>query len=273
MAAKKPVVRERESNAIPIHGGSSSSWGDSSSARLMGIVVDANNGLAQQVAENRTDLMDILSVETLSEPTDDLGLTLPFLAVYYDRPDMLEYLHKRGVNLKNFCDPMEYGNPLYYAIHMRKIRMIILLDLLGCSVKEPCDALEVLPETHAERLDDQSVKDAIVYASAKEVRASILFYKHFLRVKYRKIYLKKLQSIPLLQRCVRGFFGRRISKHYKAIKRALIRRIMRKRNKAKKIAEGAELNSDDEDSIIDESNPDITHGHYLAERYTEDTVA
>lgn len=265
-------MRERESNIVPIHSASSSSWGDSGSARLMGIVVDANNGLAQQVAENRTDLMDILSTETLSEPVDDLGLTLPFLAVYYDRPDMLEYLHKRGVDLKKFCDPMEFGNPLYYAIHMRKIRMVILLDLLGCSVKEPCDALEVMPMTHAERLDDQYVKDAIVYASGKEVRACILFYKHFLRVKYRKIYLKKRRSIPLLQRCVRGFFGRRVGKHLRAIKRALIRRIMRKRTKAKKIAEGAELNSDDEDSVIDEDHPDITAGHYLSERYTEDTV-
>jgi hypothetical protein len=135
--------------------------------------MDANSGLAQQIAENKTDLMDILPDEDLQGPVDDLGLTLPFLAVYYDRPDMLDYLRKRGVDLRAPCDPMDFGNPMFYAIHLKKTRLILHLDILGCSVREPCDSLKVLPLAHVERLDDPFMKDAIHYAFGKEERARV----------------------------------------------------------------------------------------------------
>jgi hypothetical protein len=52
------------------------------------------------------------------ERTDDLGLSLPYLAVFYDRPDMLRYLRKRGFNLKKPCDPMGFGTPMFYAVYL-----------------------------------------------------------------------------------------------------------------------------------------------------------
>ena len=64
--------------------------------------------MAQQVIENRTDLLDILATEDLMR-TDDLGLSLPYVAIYNDRPQMLEYLHKRGVDMSLPCDPADYG--------------------------------------------------------------------------------------------------------------------------------------------------------------------
>lgn len=55
--------------------------------------------------------------------TDDLGLTLPFLAVYYDRPDMLKYLRKRGFDLSQPCDPMNFGNTMFYAISLGSFKL------------------------------------------------------------------------------------------------------------------------------------------------------
>ena len=246
-----------------VHRASSRTWGDSAAAQLCKIVVESNNGLAQQIAENKTDLMDILSLENLNEPVDDLGLTLPFLAVFYDRPEMLEYLWKRGVDMKAFCDPMEFGNPLFYAIHLRKVRLVLVLDIIGCSVREPCDSLGTLPVTYAERLDDPFLKEAIAYALGKEERARTLYLKNFLRSKMRRIYKKKLLAIPLLLRCMRGMLGRKVGRHLRNVRDTLYRRRERKKRVAQKQSDGIDLNSDDEDTIVDEDNPDITKGHWM----------
>jgi len=246
-----------------VHPASSRSWGDSAAAQLCRIVLEANSGLAEQVATNKTDLMEILSKEELSEPVDDLGMTLPFLAVFYDQPDMLEYLWKRGVNMKAFCDPMQFGNPLFYAIHLKKTRLILTLDIIGVSVREPCDALEGLPMTHAERLDDPFVKKAIEYAYGKEERARTLFLKHFLRSRERRRYKKKLVAIPLLLRCIRGMLGRKVGRFLRNVRDTLYRRRERAKRVAQKTEEGVDLDSDDEDTIIDEDNPDICKDHWM----------
>lgn len=246
-----------------VHPASSRSYSDSAPAQLCKIVVEANSGLAQQIAEGRTDLMDILPLEKLEGPMDDLGQTLPFLAVYHDKPDMLEYLKKRGVDISAPCDPMNFGNPMFYAIQMKRTRLILTLDILGCSAREPCDSLEVLPMTHAERLDDPFIKEALEYSFGKEERARVLFLKHFLRAKYRKIYLFKLKAIPLLLRCIRGMLGRKVGRFLRSVRDTLRRRRDRKKRVAEKLADGIDLDSDDEDSIIDEDYPDVTIGHWM----------
>ena len=246
-----------------VHPASSRSYNDSAPAQLCKIVVEANNGLAQQIAESRTDLMDILPLESLEGPIDDMGLTLPFLAVYHDKPDMLEYLKRRGVDITAPCDPMGFGNPMFYAIQLKRTRLILTLDILGCSSKEPCDCLGVLPATYADRLDDPFVKEALKYSFGKDERARVLYLKHFLRRKYRKIYLFKLKAIPLLLRCVRGMFGRKIGRLLRNVRDTLRRRRERKKRVQQKLADGIDLDSDDEDSIIDEDYPDITAGHWM----------
>ena len=114
----------------------------------------------------------------------------------YDRPDMIEYLKKRGIDITSFCDPMDYGNPLFYAIYYRKVNMIYILDLLGCSVRIPCDSIGTMAIDLAKRKDDQYCIEMITYCLGKEQRATTLVYKHFHRIKTRKHYLRKLAAIP-----------------------------------------------------------------------------
>lgn len=200
--------KKREMFKTGIHRASSQSWGDSSCARLCGIIVESNTGIAQQVLENRTDLLDLYSKAELLQP-DDLGISITFLAVYFDQPDILNYLKKRGVDLSAPCDPMSFGNPMFYALRLGKHRLIRVLDLLGCSVNNPCNDLKEKPVDIARRLNDQIAQDEIVMAQTKEIRAATLFRKNFLKLKYRKDYEFTLRMVLRLQKVIRGMLGRR----------------------------------------------------------------
>lgn len=199
--------------SFAIHPASSSSWGAEAAARLCKIILEHNTGTAQQIQENRNDLLDLLSVDQLKE-LDDLGLSLSFLCVYYDRPDMLGYLHNRGINLNESCDPIKFGNPMFYALSMNRHQIIVKLHDLGYSITNPCDTFNTLPLIHAYRIDDKILIELINNLAGRESRAWILWRKHFLRKKYTKIYAYiRIKGIPLLQRAIRGFFGRLCAKH------------------------------------------------------------
>lgn len=222
-----------------IHKASSESWGREACARLCQIVLEANTGVAQQIQESRTDLLDILTKEQLSEPCDDLGLTLPFLAVYYDRPEMLEYLHKRGVDLTAPCDPMLYGTPMFYAISLEKTRLIEQLDGYGCDLNKPCDAMSELPIAHAQRVDNPFITREVRRCAGKVERARVLLQKHVLRIRDRRRFLAMLKSIPLLQRVARGMLSRR--------RVSIIRAEQKKARRVAKMLANIELESDDDD--------------------------
>lgn len=192
-----------------IHKASSQSWGDSACARLCGIIMESNTGIPQQILENRTDLLDLYTKEQLQEP-DDLGLTIQFLCVQYDQPDMLRYLHQRGIDLNLPCDPMNFGNPMFYAVRMKKHRLIRVLDLLGCSVNQPCDSFKQTAGDHAHRIGDDFAKHEIHMAQTKEHRAALLFRKNFLKVKFRKLFRKKVTMAIRIQKIARALIGRRI---------------------------------------------------------------
>ena len=113
--------------AMGVHKASSRTWGDQACARVCKIIMDANDGMAQQVIENRTDLLDILSTEELLR-VDDLGLSLPYVAIYHDRPLMLEYLHKRGVDLGVPCDPADYGETLPRKMVSDSLHTVLIVD-------------------------------------------------------------------------------------------------------------------------------------------------
>jgi hypothetical protein len=187
---------------VGIHKASAETWGDSAYARLCGMIIEANTGMAQQVAENKTDLLDFYTKDQLEQP-DDLGLTLPFLAVFYDHPDMISYLHNRGLDLSKTCDPMEFGNPMFYAVCLKKHRIMRRLDLLGYSVNSECDKFKQTPLVHAERMDDTEIRRTVSLCNSKETRAAILFQKHFLRRKYRRLYLNTRNCIIAVQRFIR----------------------------------------------------------------------
>jgi hypothetical protein len=191
-----------------IHRASSKSWGDQSIARVCQIIVDSNDGMAQQVIENRTDLLDIIKTEDLLR-VDDLGLSLPYICIYHDRPKMLEYLHRRGVDLGATCDPCDYGTPMYYAITLLRHQCVIMLDLLGYSIHTPCTKYEELPVTCAERLDDRMIMQTIEYVKEKEFRAVTLFLKNYWKSRLRRDFVAKRTAIKVVQRIVRQFLAKR----------------------------------------------------------------
>lgn len=196
--------------------GSSERWGDQATARLCQLIVESNDGMAQQIMENRTDLLDILSKEEL-ERTDDLGLTLPFLAIYYDQPDALRYLHKRGLDLSKPCDPMVYGSPMFYATYFGRPRLVETLYALGYSANSACEtAFSLKPLYYAERRDDQYTKAVLQSIIAKEERAMVLFNKNLKRNRQRRLYLKMKKAVLKIQTKMRGWWARRLYKLFKS---------------------------------------------------------
>lgn len=192
-----------------IHPASSKSWGDSSGSRVMQLIIESNSNAVQQIVEGKHDLLDLMSLEELNV-VDDLDLNLPYLAIYYDRPEMLEYLHIRGVDLNKPCDPLGFGTPLFYAISMRRFQVVDMLEKLGYPLDTPCDSMGCLPDFHARRIDDRDLEKKILFLAGKKRRAFDLFYKNFLRHKYRKWYLYvKNVCCPRIQKVMRGYLVRK----------------------------------------------------------------
>lgn len=188
--------------------GSSEAWGDQAGARLCQIIVEANDGMAQQVQEGKTDLLEFRTLEQLQE-TDDLGLTLQFLAVYYDRPNILEYLARRGIDLSKPCDPMNYGNPMFYAVNLGKPHLVELLDKLGCRATQPCETVyNKTAEYYAERKDDIELVDKLRKLKEAEVKTAELFRKNYFRFIAVKNLKKCVKAAITIQKRVRGISGR-----------------------------------------------------------------
>jgi hypothetical protein len=188
--------------------GSANLWGDQAGARTCQIIMESNDGAMQQIIENRTDLLDFMEVEELRK-VDDFGLTLAFAAVYYDRPDMLVYLSKRGVDLTLPCDAMGFGNPMYYAVSLGKPALIRPLHTAGCYVTSSCDAwFQKTPAYYASRLPNEYTKAEIAILATQTQRAATFVVKNFMRHKYRTRYLVMLEAVAMIQRCIRGMLGR-----------------------------------------------------------------
>jgi len=242
--------------SFPIHPASSSSWGAEAAARLCKIILEHNTGAAQQIQENRHDLLDLLNDDQLKE-LDDLGLSLSFLCIYYDRPDMLEYLHKRGINLNESCDPIKFGNPMFYALSMNRHQLVVKLHDLGYSITNPCDTFNTLPLAHAYRIDDKILIDLIINLAGREMRAWTIWRKHFLRKKYTKIYFyMRTKGIPLLQRAVRGFFGRLRAKRRRQELLLLKKQLEREERIRLGLVVDDFDNDDDDNNDDDNSNDD-----------------
>jgi hypothetical protein len=193
--------------------GSSERWNEQATARLCQLILEENNGMAQQIAEGRTDLLDLCTLEQL-QATDDLGLSLPFLAIYHDRPDALKYLHRRGVDLSLPCDPMTYGTPYFYAVTLGKCRIFETLNSLLYSYSTPCETVfQKSPQYYIDRNDNMMMKDTLEAQTHAERRAFEMLQKHYLRRKCTRAYEKQLAAIWNMQRLIRGFVGRRIVKH------------------------------------------------------------
>lgn len=79
--------------------GSSELYESEAAARLKQIVIASNNGIAQDIYLNRTDILDTLTDAEIYLPVDDLGNTILYLVIYYNRPKILSYLISRGINM------------------------------------------------------------------------------------------------------------------------------------------------------------------------------
>ena len=220
-----------------IHPASAATWGDAAYAKLCSNIVESNNGRAQQIIENNNitpAFMELYSKEELLE-TDDLGLSLPFIAVYHDRPEMLRYLYTRGLDIAIPCDTMNFGNPMFYAVIWHKYRVVDMLDLLGCSVTNSCDIFKQTPRSHAERLDDSIMIELINKLEKRPERVKTLFMKNFMKAKYRRLYKNAVKAIILIQRIIRGKLAR-----MKAVSKRKKLRAKKKKEK-KLLEEGGEI--------------------------------
>lgn len=107
------------------------------------------------------------------------------------------------------CDPMGFGNPMFYAVSMGRHRLIEVLDTLGTLVSSPCDSFNQIPLVHANRLDND---DARLYIeNVQKTRLKNLYDlvdKNVLRNIVRRKYLIKKKAIELMQRIGRGYLGR-----------------------------------------------------------------
>ena len=186
--------------------GSAELWGESATARLHQIMVEANSGLMQQIAENKTNLLECLSKEELEAYDEDFELNACYLAVYYDHPSMIYYLHKRGLDFSKTCDPMDFGTPMFYAVLYGRIHIINALHKIGISVNRVCDNyLHMTPKDYASMRSNQYVIKMIDDLLNIDRKSYDLFVKNYLKLKYRRLYLYKRRRIIIIQRFIRRF--------------------------------------------------------------------
>lgn len=184
--------------------GSAERWGDQAFARICKIVVDHNDGINQSVMEKRTDLLDLMTNDQLIAG-DDLGLSVAYSAVYYDQPDIIKYLHNRKIDLSQTCDPMGYGTPLFYAIMMGRLQVIMILQRLGYSLQKPCEnTFYQTPLHYAKIKGNADVIEFITRVVTREQRAKDLLQKNMLRRQCRRKYLAVRRKIIKIQTLFRG---------------------------------------------------------------------
>jgi len=189
------------------HRASSETWGDFSGARLCELVVRSNTGGAHAVADGRTDMLDLMSFEELNE-ADDIGIKLNYLAVYYDQPDIIIYLANRGVNMTTWCDPMNWGSPLYYAVTLQRHRILEALDQIGVNFNEPCDNLGQTAMLHAKRIRDTYGQKLIKHLMERTQKAGILVLKNLRKMVQQNKYQRILNAANIINRVLRGRRGR-----------------------------------------------------------------
>jgi hypothetical protein len=196
---------------MEIHRASSATWGDEAGARICQLVIESNRGLIQSAMENKTDLLDIYSIEQLSEP-DDNGIKLQYSVIHFDQPELIRYLYKRGMDFSKPCDPMGFGTPIFYAVTLNKLDIVEVLWKLGISLTDPCDKFKRTPIYHARKLENERMVHLIEKLSTRRARATAFLTKNILRYRAVLGYKKMKRSIIIIQRVIRGFLGRRRAK-------------------------------------------------------------
>jgi hypothetical protein len=135
---------------------------------------------------------------------------------------------------------------MFYAVSMRRVRIVERLDKLGVSLTAACDSLKSLPVDHARRIDDEALEKMIIHQSTSRQRALALLQKNVLRLQSRREYLKiKNVYVPRIQKRIRGVLARKLcnalrlkrDEEFEALAAALEAEKKNKKKKKKKPAE------------------------------------
>jgi hypothetical protein len=205
--------------AFAVHNASSEFWGDQGCARICRCIMEANKSIMQQIIENRFDLLDLLPIEDLQEPDPDSGLSAAYLAIYFDKPKMIRYLHNRGVDLTKPCDPMGFGNCVFYCVSYGRYDILELLELLEYDIVGPCDEFEQTPMQRAEMMNNSIMMNHLEFLSARRKRAYEFMTKNCMRYRCMVNYRRTRKKIIDIQRVIRGFIHRCRAKDLKEIVR------------------------------------------------------
>ncbi len=65
----------------------------------------------------------------------DCGTTPLYLALLHDRPEVIKLLYQYDVDLMGFCDPMNYGRPVYWAAKMGRVNCLRMLGRCGVEIE------------------------------------------------------------------------------------------------------------------------------------------
>ena len=75
----------------------------------------------------------------------DCGTTPVYLALLHDRPEVIKLLNDYGVDFNAYCDPMNYGKPVYWAAKMGRVHCLRMLARCG---------IEIFPEMETNKFGE-----------------------------------------------------------------------------------------------------------------------
>jgi len=114
--------------------------------------------VAELIQRGEVSLLEALSrgghlPEGLSRCDEALGgLSPAYLAIAYDRPEVLSFLARRAdVDLKVACDDAGYGTPAFYAAYNARVRCLDTLVRLGVDCRDPCTKFGEIPSHFIDR--------------------------------------------------------------------------------------------------------------------------
>ena len=205
---QEPQVETVESIVDP-HFASSQKWsGNQPCARLCKIALESNKGILQSIIEGHTEMLDMLTNEELEEIDPDSGLNAPYLAIYYDRPKIVKYLHERGLDMSKFCDGMDFGTCIFYAVSYLRYEILELLEQLNYDIIGPCDEFGQTPLERAVKMENKKLAAHLEFLIGRRQRVHIVMTKNCMRYLHRQRYLRLYKALLVVQRIIRGFIGR-----------------------------------------------------------------
>lgn len=134
----------------------------------------------------------------LSE-ADELGLTPAYLAVTFDRPEVLRFLDDIGVDLAKPCDAVGYATPAFYCAYHGNVRCLETLARLGVDLKAPCTKYGELPFKFAGR-HPPVVADQLVDAVTLRDRSAVVISSHVRGRPDRCFYMAAKRLVVTIQR-------------------------------------------------------------------------